>query len=104
MEVTKWLVFYFPRARRWSGVKIDLTGFRWSEDAQISDSSVLQQEIHEFHGPESELPPPPGTPGLESWRFKTLNPGTSIIYVEYGRPWEGGEKGEWTYTLEVVVK
>ena len=80
------------------------TGFRWSEDAQISDSSVLQQEIHEFHGPESEPPPPPGTPGLESWRFKALKPGTSTIHVEYSRPWEGGEKGEWTYTLEFVVK
>ncbi len=80
------------------------TGFRWSEDEQISDSSVLQPEIHESHGPESEPPPPPGTPGLESWRFKTLKPGTSTLYLEYSRPWEGGEKGEWTFTLDVVVE
>ncbi len=80
------------------------TGFQWSEDAQISDASVLKQEVHEFVGPESEPPPPPGTPGLETWRFQTLESGTSTIYVEYSRPWEGGEKGEWSFTLDVVVK
>ena len=80
------------------------TGFRWDEEAQVSDSSILKQEVHEFVGPESEPPPPPGTPGLESWTFQTLNPGTSTINVEYSRPWEGGEKGEWTFTLDVNVK
>jgi inhibitor of cysteine peptidase len=80
------------------------TGFRWSEDAQIGDTSILKQENHEYSGPESEPPPPPGTPGLESWRFQTLKPGTSTVYIEYSRPWEGGEKGEWTFTLEVTVK
>jgi inhibitor of cysteine peptidase len=80
------------------------TGFEWTEEAQISDSAVLKQEVHEFVGPASEPPPPPGTPGLESWRFQTLEPGSSTIYLEYSRPWEGGEKGEWTFTLDVVVK
>ncbi|MFC1951983.1 protease inhibitor I42 family protein, partial [Chloroflexota bacterium] len=69
------------------------TGFKWSKDAQISDTTLLKQEVHEFSGPESEPPPPPGTPGLESWRFQTLKPGTSTIYVEYSRPWSDGEKG-----------
>jgi len=36
--------------------------------------------------------------------FQTLEPGSSTIYLEYSRPWEGGEKGEWTFTLDVVVK
>ena len=80
------------------------TGFQWTEEAQISDTGVLEQVNHEFVGPESEPPPPPGTPGLETWRFKTLKQGTSTIYVEYSRPWEGGEKGEWTYKLTVTVK
>jgi len=80
------------------------TGFRWSEEAQISDSSVLKQEDHEFIGPESEPPPPPGTPGQEVWTFKALEEGPSTIYFEYSRPWEGGEKGEWTCTVNVVVK
>ena len=80
------------------------TGFSWMEEAQISDTGVLEQVNHEFITPEDEPPPPPGTPGLESWRFHTLKPGTSTIYVEYSRPWEGGEKAEWTYTLTVQVK
>ena len=80
------------------------TGFKWSEDSQISDTTALKQEAHVFVGSESEPPPPPGTPGQEVWVFKALKQGTSEIYFEYSRPWEGGEKGEWTYTLNVIVK
>ena len=80
------------------------TGFQWSEEAEISDSTLLKQEAHEFVGPESEPPPPPGTPGVEAWTFQTLKKGTSTVSMEYSRPWEGGEKGEWTFTLDVVVK
>ena len=80
------------------------TGFQWSEEAQVSDSSILKQEVHEFVGPDSEPLPPPGTPGLQAWTFQTLKPGKSTIYVEYSRPWEGGEKGEWTFTLNVTVQ
>jgi len=80
------------------------TGFKWGEEAQISDPSILKQEEHIFIGPESEPPPPPGTPGQEIWTFKALQQGSSKISLEYSRPWEGGEKGEWTCTIEVVVK
>jgi len=80
------------------------TGFQWSESAQIGDQTVIEQIDHEFVGPESEPPPPPGTPGQEVWTFKALEKGTSTISMEYSRPWEGGEKGEWTFTLSVVVK
>jgi len=80
------------------------TGFQWSEEAQISDTAITIQEGHEFIGPESEPPPPPGTPGQEVWTFKALKKGSSTIYLEYGRPWEGGEKGEWTCTVNVIVK
>jgi inhibitor of cysteine peptidase len=80
------------------------TGFQWSENAQISDTAVLGQEDHKFIGSESEPPPPPGTPGQEVWTFKALKEGSSTIFFEYSRPWEGGEKGEWTCTVTVVVK
>ena len=80
------------------------TGFQWSEEAQISDTGVTIQEGHEFIGPESEPPPPPGTPGQEVWTFKALKKGSSTIYLEYSRSWEGGEKGEWTCTVNVIVK
>ena len=80
------------------------TGFVWSESAQISDQTVLQQVDHKFISPVSEPPPPPGTPGQEVWTFKALKEGTSTISMEYSRPWEGGEKGEWTFVLTVTVK
>ena len=82
------------------------TGFRWSESAEISDTSVLEQTDHEFIAPEGEgdTPPAPGTSGQEIWTFKALKKGTTEVSMEYGRPWEGGEKAEWTFVLTVVVK
>ena len=77
------------------------TGFEWSESAQISDTTVTQQTGHEFVAPETSLV---GAPGKEVWTFKALKDGTSTISMEYSRPWEGGEKGEWTFDLNVVVK
>ncbi len=79
------------------------TGFQW-ESAQITDQTVLEQVDHKFVSPESEPPPPPGTPGQEVWTFKALKEGESTISIAYSRPWEGGEKGAWTFTLTVVVK
>jgi len=80
------------------------TGFLWSESAQIGDRTVLQQTDHKFEAPKTTEPPIEGAPGKEVWTFKALNPGTSTISMEYSRPWEGGEKGAWTFVLTVVVK
>jgi len=82
------------------------TGFQWLEMAQISDQTILQQIGHEYVAPEAKGDKPPGlgTPGQETWTFKALEKGTSIISMEYSRPWEGGEKGTWTFNLTVVVK
>ena len=79
------------------------TGFQW-ESAEITDQTVLEQLDHKFVSPESEPPPPPGTLGQEIWTFKALKKGESTVSVEYSRPWEGGEKGEWTFVLLVVVE
>ena len=80
------------------------TGFTWPDEAQIGDQTVLQQTDHKLLVPDSDLPPPPGTPGKELWTFKALKKGTTKVSMEYSRPWEGGEKGVWTFTLTVVVK
>jgi inhibitor of cysteine peptidase len=80
------------------------TGFTWPDEAQIGDQTVLQQTDHKLVVPESEPPPPPGTPGKELWTFKALKKGTTEVSMEYSRPWEGGEKGVWTFSLTVVVK
>ncbi|MBM4447422.1 MAG: protease inhibitor I42 family protein [Chloroflexi bacterium] len=78
------------------------TGFKWSESAQISDQTVVQQTGHEFVAPDAKGLV--GAPGKEVWTFKALKKGTSTLSLEYSRPWEGGEKGEWTFNLTVVVK
>jgi len=77
------------------------TGFQWSESAQISDQTVVQQTGHEFISPESTGIV--GAPGNEVWTFKALKKGTSTVTMEYSRPWEGGEKGVWTFNLTVTV-
>jgi inhibitor of cysteine peptidase len=78
------------------------TGFEWSESAQISDQTVVQQVHHKFVP--SATTGIAGAPGKEVWTFKALKKGTSTISLEYSRPWEGGEKGEWTFNLTVAVK
>ncbi len=82
------------------------TGFQWSESAEISDTSVLEQTDHKFIAPEGEgdKPPAPGTSGQEVWTFKALKKGTTEVSMEYSRSWEEGEKAEWTFVLTVVVK
>ncbi len=78
------------------------TGFQWSEDAKISDESVIKQVSHKFMGP--GIDKPPGTPGEEVWIFEALKKGTTTISMEYSRPWEGGEKAEWTITITANIK
>jgi inhibitor of cysteine peptidase len=81
------------------------TGFQWSESAQISDPTVIQQMKHESVPPGTEEAEGlVGAPGKEVWTFKALKKGTSTINLEYSRPWEGGEQGEWTFNLTVVIK
>ena len=79
------------------------TGFRWTENAQISDPAVMKQTKHEFVVPAIK-DPQPGAAGKEVWNFDSLKAGTTKISAEYSRPWEGGEQGEWTFDLTVIVK
>ena len=78
------------------------TGFQWSESAQISDQTVLEQVECEFTPPEQTGVA--GAAGQRIWTFKALKQGKSTVSMEYSRPWEGGEKGEWTFALTVTVK
>lgn len=82
------------------------TGFIWDEKPKMSETSVLKQTGHRYIAP--VLPPgepeAPGTPGNEVWEFKTLEPGKTVISMEYSRPWEDGEKRVQTFTLTVTVK
>jgi predicted secreted protein len=76
------------------------TGFQWSEDAKISDESVIKKVSHKFVGP--GIDKPPGTPGEEVWTFKALKKGRSTINLEYSRSWEEKD-AEWTVTITVNI-
>jgi inhibitor of cysteine peptidase len=77
------------------------TGFEWTESASISDRAVISQTDHEFTPPSGNTV---GAAGEETWTFKALQAGTAEVSMEYSQPWDGGLKGEWTFTLEVTVK
>ena len=79
-------------------------GRQWSEPAQISDQTVLQQIDHKLVMPEKLATLPPGTPGQEVWTFEALKKGTSTISMVYTHPWDGEEEPMLTFVLTVVVK
>ncbi|MGB6874157.1 MAG: protease inhibitor I42 family protein [Dehalococcoidia bacterium] len=79
------------------------TGFNWSEEAQISDQTLLQQTDHKFVDPTGGIGCA-GAAGKEMWTFKALKKGTSSVSMEYSRPWEGDEKGAWTFNLTAVIQ
>jgi inhibitor of cysteine peptidase len=80
------------------------TGFQWGENATIQDTSVVVQASYQFVEPEQTGEPIVGAPGKSVWVFDSKNPGTTTIGFSYDRPWEGGEKGQWTLTINVTVK
>ena len=75
------------------------TGFEWSYE--MSGDEAIMEEDHDFEAPEVDMP---GAPGKETWTFEGIREGTTVISMEYSQPWEGGMKGEWTYTINVVVE
>lgn len=77
------------------------TGFQW-EKAAISDPGVLTETNHQSLGPESS--DQVGAAGKDVWTFQALKKGTTTINIDYSRPWEGVEKGTWTFTANVTVK
>jgi len=80
------------------------TGFQWSESAQISDQTILEQTNHEYVPPTNGHLLAPGTPGKEVWTFQTLKEGECTISMEYSQPWEDGEEATWTFNLTVTVR
>ena len=77
------------------------TGYRWAEQMEISDPEVLAQAGHEAIKASTETP---GAAGSQVWALQAIGLGTTTAVTSYGRPWEGGEKDEWTFTAEVTVK
>jgi len=36
--------------------------------------------------------------------YLRIGKGMTTVSMEYSHPWEGGEKGEWTFSLTIIVK
>ena len=77
------------------------TGFSWTETAQIADPAILQQTENKLLIPENKGIV--GAPGSQVFTFRALQKGTTTVKMDYSRPWEGGERGEWTFELAVTV-
>ncbi len=75
------------------------TGYQWSEDAEISDESVVKQINHEFIAPGTDIP---GASGEEVWVFKALKRGTTTILLDYSRSWT--DAGLWAVTITATIK
>jgi len=75
------------------------TGFQW--EYAMSVENVLKEEDHDFEEPGSGAL---GAAGIEVWTFEAVGKGETELRLEYSRPWQGGEKAEWTYTMNVTVE
>jgi len=78
------------------------TGFSWEETAQIADPVILEQTSNKMLMPEGKGIA--GAAGSQSFTFRALEKGTTKVTLEYSRPWEGGEKDEWTCEVDINVK
>ena len=76
------------------------TGFKWNEQANISNPEVLEQVKHEYVATPARKV---GAAGTEKFTFRGIKQGTTTVSMEYSRDWEGGEKAEWTCTLTITV-
>ena len=100
-HVTREIEITFPGSLVVSLCANPTTGFVW-EEVKIEDESIIYQT-------ECNLVPPEaigvvGGSGKEVWSFNSGGSGRSTLIFEYSKPWEGGEKDEWTLGLTVVVK
>lgn len=76
------------------------TGYQWDSDMRISDDTVIAQTGHEVISPSNGRP---GVAGNAVWALQAVGPGTATVATSYGRPWEGGEQGTWTFSAAVTV-
>ena len=73
------------------------TGALWTDPAQLSDPTVLEQTDHRYI---IRPNPNPGEPGHEEFTFETKAKGECTVFLEYKRPFSP----EVTYTCTINVK
>lgn len=80
------------------------TGYQWSEFAEISDETIVQQTSHKLVLKDYVESPPPGDSCEEVWVFKALNRGTTTILLKYSRPEVEEDAPHWTVTITATIK
>jgi predicted secreted protein len=70
------------------------TGYRWNAEY---DPAILQLTTIDYRRSSTK----PGAGGTESFRFKPLRPGKTMIRMRYSRGWEQRPVRETTYDLEI---
>jgi predicted secreted protein len=74
------------------------TGYRWGEQAEISNPSVITQAGHEYVAPVGDKV---GAAGTEKFIFNGAMTGKTTVYLEYTK--QGESEPLWTCTLEITV-
>ena len=100
-HITKEIEITFPGSLVVSLCANPTTGFEW-EEVKIENESIIYQTERNYVSPEDAGVV--GASGKEVWSFNSGSSGTTTLIFEYSRPWEGGEKDEWSVGLTVVVK
>jgi|HubBroStandDraft_3_1064219.scaffolds.fasta_scaffold00040_9 inhibitor of cysteine peptidase len=77
------------------------TPYRWTPNAKIGDSTVVQQTGHDFVKPTADYL---GAPGTEVWTFTALKAGTTTISVTYASFMGKDPKPVCTYTANATVQ
>ncbi len=76
------------------------TGFSW-EEAKVGGAGVLAQAERRYQEPAVGAV---GAAGREILTFMARKQGSANVSLDYSRPWQGGEKGVWKFTLQIDVK
>lgn len=76
-------------------------GYRWTEEEYIDNPEVLVELSREYEPGRS---PMGGIPGVESWIFRAVEPGTAVITLEHTQLSGRNARGIWTYRLVVTVE
>lgn len=74
------------------------TGYSWQP---VFDAQFLEQIGEAEFDPESDLV---GAGGMETFRFKALQPGTTTLTLNYLRPWEADSPPEEVFELALTVE
>lgn len=78
------------------------TGFSWEEPV-IADPAVVSAVATGYREPQA-TPPVVGAPGTQLVTLKGSAAGKTTVTLAYSQPWDGGQKGAWTYEATITVK